>query len=63
MNDNEKRIADLEMQLAGTVTALEGTLTALESLYRIVERMANHLEWAGVVSRGQTIDWKEKDDG
>ena len=59
MNDNEKRIAVLESRLATTIDSLERTVTMLEKLYVIVERIANHLEWAGVVSRGLTIDRKE----
>ncbi|KKL50577.1 hypothetical protein LCGC14_2304100 [marine sediment metagenome] len=60
MTDYEKRIADLELQLAGTVNNLGITIARLEDLYRIVERIANHLEWAGVVSRGQTIDREDE---
>ena len=59
MTDNDKRIADLELQLAGTVSALDRTISNLEALYSIVERIANHLEWAGVVSRALTIDRKK----
>ena len=54
MTDNEKRIADLELQLAGTVNNLGITIARLEDLYRIVERIA------GVVSRGQTIDREDE---
>jgi hypothetical protein len=55
-DNNEERITNLESQLADTAVSLERTLIQLENLCRIVERIANHLEWAGVVSRGLTID-------
>ncbi len=54
MTDNEKRIAVLESRLATTVDSLEKAVTTLEKLYVIVERIANHLEYAGVVSRSTT---------